>query len=280
VSIVVGDDLDQFVGANTDDLSSDVALARHIACVAGRHLVDLRLLRTRTEGFDPAQLGKDGDVSANELILSLLRAHRPSDAILSEESVDDLDRLHAERVWIVDPLDGTREYPRPNSSDWAVHIALWTKARSTHSLDGLVAAAVSIPEFGRVYTTDTSRFDNAKVAEASPSRLRVIASASRPQPEAELVASELDAELIRMGSAGAKAMALLRDEADIYVHSGGQYEWDSAAPVAVVQAHDWSAVRLDGSPLQYNQRSTFLPDLLICRPNMLDQVLRVLTKVI
>ena len=91
-----------------------------------------------------------------------------------------------------------------------------------------------------------------------------------------IVAEALGAELVAMGSAGAKAMAVVLGHADIYAHSGGQYEWDSCAPVAVAKAAGLHVSRIDGSELRYNQPDPYLPDLLICRPELAAEVLRAL----
>jgi 3'(2'), 5'-bisphosphate nucleotidase len=281
--------------AHVPDMASadDVVVAAAIAEEAGKHLMRLRM---RTDLHGDA-LGAEGDRSANELILGRLAAARPHDAVLSEESADDRIRLGRDRVWIVDPLDGTREYPHRDRSDWAVHIALWHR---TPEGGRLACGAVAIPARGEIFTgtslpmavgatdrstkqgtgqsTEQSGHSTGQSSQ-STNRLRIIASASRPQPEAERLAEQLDGDLLRMGSAGAKTMALLRGEADIYVHSGGQYEWDSAAPVVVAVAAGFVATRIDGSALLYNQADTFLPDLLICRPQHHGAVVRLLAGV-
>jgi 3'(2'), 5'-bisphosphate nucleotidase len=248
--------------------NDDGELAGIIAQRAGRHLVELQKLRApiKTEA-DGKSLGVEGDATANQMIIEYLKRARPNDSILSEESADDLARLNAERVWIVDPLDGTREYSRPPRDDWAVHVALWTRTNTTNRC--LRAGAVAIPGRDELFTTSMA----LHVAERKPdATIRIIASASREQPEAEAVARQLKGILLRVGSAGAKAMMVLRGEADVYVHSGGQYEWDSAAPVAVMQQAGFVATRLDGSTIEYNQENTYLPDLLICRPDLVDFV--------
>ncbi|WP_102142728.1 3'(2'),5'-bisphosphate nucleotidase CysQ [Mycobacterium hubeiense] len=240
---------------------TDAALAATVAQEAG----DL-LLAVRDEiGFyDPYDLGDAGDKRANVLILDRLRQERPDDAVLSEEAVDDLSRVHADRVWIVDPVDGTREFSMPGRDDWAVHIALWQR-----SADGLTDAAVALPARGEVYRTDT-------VTPPPPRRdgpIRITASASRPPAVLWRLREALNIELIRIGSAGAKAMAVVRGDVDAYIHAGGQWEWDSAAPAGVVQAAGLHASRLDGSRLVYNRRDPYLPDLLMCRPELADVLL-------
>ena len=226
---------------------NDTELAREIAETAGRLLVDLRNSRL----FTGKVLGKAGDQIANAFIMESLRVNRPNDAILSEEERDNATRLSAGRVWIVDPLDGTREYGEARA-DWAVHIAL--------AIDGVAAlGAVALPGLRLTLSSDEplSRPHHT-------GKLRMLVSRTRPAAEAVAVAEALGAELIPMGSAGAKAMAVVRGEADIYLHSGGQYEWDSCAPVAVAQAAGLHTSRMDGSPLRYNQPNTLLPDLLVC----------------
>jgi 3'(2'), 5'-bisphosphate nucleotidase len=235
---------------------SDAELAAQLAGEAGRLLLALRA-EGRHEG---KALGKAGDEQANAYLCDALRAARPDDALLSEERKDTPDRLGAARVWIVDPVDGTREYGE-GRTDWAVHVAL--------AIDGApVIGAVALPGLDLVLRSDLP----GQVPPA-PERLRMVVSRTRPAAEAVAVAQALDAELVPMGSAGAKAMAVVRGEADIYLHSGGQYEWDSCAPVAVALAHGLHCSRIDGKPLHYNQRDVYLPDLLICRPEHAARVL-------
>ncbi|HSF13267.1 MAG TPA: 3'(2'),5'-bisphosphate nucleotidase CysQ [Erythrobacter sp.] len=227
---------------------TDAELAAHLAEVAGQLLLTVR----ESGVLSGKLLGKAGDATANQFLVHALREQRPDDAVLSEEEKDNLDRLAASRVWIVDPVDGTREYGEQRT-DWAVHVAL--------AVDGVpTVGAVALPGLGVVL-----RSDQPTPVPPAPDVLRMVVSRSRPAPEAEAVAAALGAELVPMGSAGAKAMAVIRGEADIYLHTGGQYEWDSGAPVAVALAHGLHASRIDGSPLVYNQADTYMPDLLICR---------------
>lgn len=265
----------------------DGDLASALADQAGQHLLALRAERFASHGVQDDEmlktLGDDADRTANDLIVTTLKKLRPNDAILSEESTDDLARLDAERVWIVDPLDGTREYKTAGRTDWAVHIALWERAR--HDVDrsadrsgpfgSLTLGVVGLPALGMVLRSD--QVSIAQTATNSP--LRIIRSASRSQPVAEGVAQILKAELVSMGSAGAKAMAVVRGEADAYIHTGGQWEWDSAAPVQVALGHGLFVVRVDGSPIRYNQRDPYLPDLVMCRPDLADQVMTAVRKV-
>ena len=244
---------------------SDAALAAQVAEEAGR-----LLLAVRDEvGFDyPPQLGDAGDVRANSLILNRLRAARPDDAVLSEESPDNQRRLETDRVWIVDPLDGTREYATPGRSDWAVHIALW---RRDGGPDGAITdAAVALPAAGEVYRSDTV---TAGAPSGTPGVVRVAVSATRPPAILRYVADAMPIELVPIGSAGAKAMAMVRGDVDAYLHAGGQWEWDSAAPAGVVLAAALHASRLDGSPLRYNRPNPYLPDLLMCRRDVAGPLL-------
>lgn len=247
---------------------TDAELAADLAEEAGR-----LLLAVRTEiGHDfPYALGDAGDIRANALLLRRLREERPNDAVLSEEAHDDLKRLHADRVWIIDPLDGTREYSMPRREDWAVHVALWQRtgpdgpATSEGADDGMITdAAVALPALGEVHRSDTAS------APAAPRSgpIRITASSNRPPAVLWLLRDRLDIEFVRIGSAGAKAMAVLRGDADAYIHAGGQWEWDSAAPAGVLQAAGLHATRLDGSPLRYNRPDPYLPDLLMCRPEI------------
>lgn len=238
---------------------SDAALASHLAEIAGRLLLDVRASGL----FSAKALGKAGDQTANQFLCHALREQRPEDGLLSEEEKDNEERLGKGRVWIVDPVDGTREYGEERT-DWAVHVGL--------AIEGIPSiGAVALPglDGGVVLRTDQVR-----TVPTAPAQLRMVVSRTRPAAEAVAVAQALDAELVPMGSAGAKAMAIILGQADIYLHSGGQYEWDSMAPVAVARAHGLHCSRIDGSPLVYNQRDVYLPDLLICRREHADDVLR------
>lgn len=238
---------------------SDRKLAAALAQEAG-----FTLLRVRESGLSGRALGDEGDRQAHRFIAEGLARHRPDDGFLSEESPDDQIRLSKKRVWIVDPLDGTREYSE-GRSDWAVHVAL--------AIDGEAeAGAVALPAQGLLFSSASA----ALPPRATEERLRVAVSRTRPPPEAARVAKRLGAELIPMGSCGAKAMAVLSGEVDLYLHSGGQHEWDSCAPVAVAQAHGLYCSRLDGTPLRYNQEDLYVPDLLICREELSGPVLRAL----
>jgi 3'(2'), 5'-bisphosphate nucleotidase len=235
---------------------SDAELAAHLAEVAGRLLIEVR----SSGVLSGKALGKAGDATANQFLCHALNEQRPEDGLLSEEAKDTQARLAKSRVWIVDPVDGTREYGEERA-DWAVHVGL--------AIDGMATVgAVALPGPGIVFRTD------APVAvPPAPERLRMVVSRSRPAREATEVAAKIGAELVPMGSAGAKAMAVIRGEADIYLHSGGQYEWDSCAPVAVALAHGLHCSRIDGSPLLYNRSDVYLPDLLICRREHAARVL-------
>ncbi|AKK28333.1 3'(2'),5'-bisphosphate nucleotidase CysQ [Mycobacterium sp. EPa45] len=243
---------------------TDAALAADLAEEAGRLLLSVR----DEVGFNfPPALGDAGDVRANALILRRLRAERPDDAVLSEEAYDDLKRLQADRVWIIDPLDGTREFSMPRRADWAVHVALWQR---TGGPDGRITdAAVALPAIGEVHRSDTV----TAPPPAPPGPIRITASSNRPPAVLWRLRDRLDIEFLRIGSAGAKAMAVVRGDADAYIHAGGQWEWDSAAPAGVVQAAGLHATRIDGSPLRYNQPDPYLPDLLMCRSEVADLLL-------
>jgi 3'(2'), 5'-bisphosphate nucleotidase len=237
-------------------MTDDVTLAADLAQRAGALLLQIR----SSSGLEGEELGKRGDHDANELLLAGLADARPDDAVLSEESVDSPARLSADRVWIIDPLDGTREYGMPGRDDWAVHVALWTRG------EGITAAAVAQPSLSTVYTSTPAEATTAN------DPLVFLVSDSRPPSFAAPVAEQFGATLKPMGSAGAKAMAVLRGDADAYLHAGGQWEWDSAAPVGVVLAAGLHATRVDGSPLVYNSAHPYLPDLLICRAELGEQL--------
>jgi len=236
----------------------DVEVAAEAARAAAEILTGLRA-EGRLTGRD---LGDAGDAAAQAAIAGVLADHRAGDAVFSEEAVDDHRRLAADRVWIVDPLDGTREYGEAGRPDWAVHVALWSAGE-------LGAAAVALPALGEVLVTDPA----PAVPAPSGARPRIAVSRTRPPAVASVAADALDAELVPMGSAGWKVTAVVRGEADAYVHAGGMYQWDSAAPVAVARAAGLTAVRLDGSPLVYNDPDPSLPDLLVCRPELADRLL-------
>jgi 3'(2'), 5'-bisphosphate nucleotidase len=241
--------------AETVELT-DAGLAAHLAAVAGD------LLKTvRASGMLSLKpLGKAGDAVANQFLCHALREQRAEDGLLSEEEKDNPARLGQSRVWIVDPVDGTREYGE-DRADWAVHVAL--------AIDGVAAiGAVALPGLDLVLRTD-----QPGTVPPAPATLRMVVSRTRPAREATEVAARIGAELVPMGSAGAKAMAIVLGQADIYLHSGGQYEWDSCAPVAVATAHGLHCSRIDGSPLIYNQADVYMPDLLICRKEHAQMVL-------
>jgi 3'(2'), 5'-bisphosphate nucleotidase len=239
---------------------TDHELAAELATDAGRLLLEVR------DEFADAPAGKRkaaGDKRSHDFLMAALAAERPADAVLSEEGVDDPVRLTARRVWIVDPLDGTREFSELGRTDWAVHVALWESGK-------LVAGAVALPAQGITLATPT-----VSAPPAAPAKPRVVVSRSRPPAIALDVRDRLDGTLVEMGSAGAKAASIVLGIADVYVHAGGQYEWDNAAPVAVARAAGLHTSRIDGSPLEYNRPDPLLPDVLICRPELADAVLAV-----
>ena len=237
----------------------DHRLAAELAEEAGRLLL---ALRAQSSEVHPALLRDDGDRLAHRFLADRLHQERPEDGLLSEEGVDTARRLGRTRVWVVDPLDGTREYGEAGRSDWAVHVAL--------AVDGVLAAgAVALPARDIVLATDPP----PGPVPPSEGRLRVVTSRSRLPPAASRVAAALDAELLPLGSAGAKAMAVVLGEADAYAHAGGMYEWDSAAPAAVALAAGLHVSRIDGSPMRYNRPDPWLPDLLVCRPELAEDIL-------
>jgi len=241
--------------------ADDHVLAEWLATVAGE-----RLLEVRAEGLEGRELKDAGDQAAHELLMKLLATHRPDDAVLSEEalesSADKGKRLSADRVWIVDPLDGTREFSEPPRDDWAVHVALWESG-------DLVAGAVAQPALGETFSTAAAPV----VPDRTSKRPRIAVSRTRPPAFVEALAAELGADLVPMGSAGVKVISVVRDISDAYVHAGGQYEWDNAAPVAVARAAGLFCSRIDGSELEYNQDDVSLPDLIVCRPELSESIL-------
>ena len=240
---------------------NDHDLAAALATAAGE-----LLLAVREELADASadERKAAGDQRSHDYLMEELAAARPDDAVLSEEGADDSARLSANRVWIVDPLDGTREFSEPERVDWAVHIALWSDGE-------LAAGAVALPAQGVTLATPA-----VAAPPPPPAVPRILVSRTRPPAAAVEVCDALGGTLVEMGSAGAKVAAVVQGRAEIYVHAGGQYEWDSAAPVAVAQAAGLHASRIDGSPLVYNRADPLLPDLVVCRPQYAEAVLAAL----
>jgi 3'(2'), 5'-bisphosphate nucleotidase len=245
-------------------VEDDHRFAAWAATVAGELLTEVR-----TQGLEGKALKDAGDQAAQDLLMRLLATYRPDDAVLSEESRAthvDTRRVEADRVWIIDPLDGTREFSEPPREDWAVHVALWGRGS-----DGgeLVAGAVAQPGLATTFHTGEPPTVPARTSD----RPRIAVSRTRPPAFVEALAEEIGADLVPMGSAGAKVISVVRDVTDAYVHAGGQYEWDSAAPVAVARAAGLFTSRVDGSPLVYNQQEVLLPDLVVCRPELAEPIL-------
>jgi 3'(2'), 5'-bisphosphate nucleotidase len=248
----------------TDD---DHALARDLARQAG-----MRLLELRARGGDRDVLRKAGDRLSHEFLTAALAGRRPGDVVLSEEGADNPARLGARRVWIIDPLDGTREFGEPGRTDWAVHVALWESG-------DLTAGAVALPAQDRVLSTLAPPPGPGAEPAGASARLRIVVSRSRPPGFVRNISGLLGADLVPLGSAGAKVAAVIGGEVDAYVHGGGFYEWDTAAPVAVARAAGFHASRIDGSPLQYNQADLLMPDILVCRPAVAGVLLQAIREV-
>ncbi len=247
-------------------LADDHLFAAWTATVAGT-----LLMQVRESGLEGKALKDAGDMASHELLMGLFAEHKPDDAVLSEEEHRGTsgahDRRTAKRVWIIDPVDGTREYSEPPRDDWAVHVALWEEG-------DLVAGAVAQPGLGRTFHTGRPPVIPARTAP----KPRIAVSRTRPPAFVQELALEIGAELVPMGSAGAKVISVARDVTDAYVHAGGQYEWDSAAPVAVARSAGLFTSRVDGSPLLYNQDEVRLPDLIVCRPELAEQILDFIRK--
>jgi len=243
----------------------DHALARDLAEQAGRRLAGLR-----ARGGDPDVLRKTGDRLSHEFLTAALADRRPGDVVLSEEGADHPARLGAQRVWIVDPLDGTREFGEPGRTDWAVHVALWEQG-------ALVAGAVALPAQDRVLST----LEPAPAPDDSGAsgRIRIVVSRTRAPGFVRNISGLIGADLVPLGSAGAKVAAVIGGEVDAYVHGGGFYEWDTAAPVAVARAAGFHASRIDGSALAYNQADLLMPDILVCRPAIAGVLLEAIREV-
>ena len=265
--MTISPDADAGAGAEFDPaldsvpFESDAGLATRLAVEAGRLLVDLRREMFAAHAA-PWQVMDNGDLLAHRFLMHEFAEHRPRDAVLSEEGADDGRRRHTDRVWIVDPLDGTNEYGEQGRHDWAVHIALWNR-------DALTAAAVSLPAMDMVFSTDPAPV----LPDRKFAKPRMITSRNRAPHAAVIVANALGCEAVRLGSAGAKAMAVVLGEADIYLHDGGMYQWDSAAPTGVAAAAGLHVSRIDGSPLVYNAREAWLPDFLVCRHEFTEPIL-------
>ncbi|GAA4881667.1 3'(2'),5'-bisphosphate nucleotidase CysQ [Serinicoccus chungangensis] len=248
--------------------TDDHSLARELADLAGERLLAVRA-DLHAQGVEGRELKDAGDAASQEVLAAALRERAPGDAVLSEEAADDHARLSAERVWIIDPLDGTREFSEVPRDDWAVHVALWQSGE-------LVAGAVALPARGLTYGTDPqARLDLPPRPVGEPP-LRLAVSRSRPPAFAEELGRTMGATTVPMGSAGVKAMSVLDGSSDAYVHAGGQYEWDSAAPVAVAAAHGLHTSRVDGSPLVYNRENPWSPDLVVCRREVAEELMAAL----
>ena len=243
---------------------TDQQLASRVATEAGAMLVELRD-ELVAEGIHYWDLKDEGDVAGHRYIMSALTSARPDDVILSEEAADNRRRLNAERVWIIDPIDGTNEFAEHPRHDWAIHIALWEAGE-------LTAASVALPTLGVTFDASPA----AVVPPSTRARPLLVTSRSRNPYCAVMVANALGCDVARLGSAGAKAMAIVMGEADIYVHDGGMYQWDSAAPSAVAKAAGLHVSRIDGSPLEYNKESLWLPDFLVCRTELAEPALKAL----
>jgi len=261
------------------ELSTRLAFAARIAAEAGRRLVGLRASGRWT---DEGILGDVGDQAADGYLQGYLRGRYPDDGLLSEETVDAAERAGKRLVWIVDPLDGTKEYSS-GRHDWAVHVGL--------TIDGKPAlGAVALPAIDRVLTGvcgggivqaavtgSDGEWPQAFAADAGPSSgqpLRLACSRSHTPEWMQRFARELGgAELVPCGSVGFKVAMLLFGKADVYVHQKGLKEWDTCAPEAIARAAGWTVCRFDGSDQRYNQRDPRNDQIVVCRTRLRERVL-------
>ena len=239
---------------------NDHQLAARLASEAGELLVDLRA-ELSGQRLAPFAVGARGDAAAHDFIAGALQEHRPDDMVLSEESMDNRRRLAHDRVWIVDPLDGTREFSIPGRTDWAVHVALVTDGSP-------VAGAVALPAQGITLATEP-----APPTPSAAAQPRVITSRSRPGRLARRIADKIGGTIVQMGSAGAKAAAVVNGEAEVYAHASGLHEWDLCAPAAVATAAGLHVSRLSGEELRFNESDTYMSDFVICHPDFTDAVI-------
>ena len=216
----------------------------------------------------PWVLRDQGDDLAHRLLVDALATHRPDDIVLSEEGAEDRRRLVSPRCWIVDPLDGTYDFPFPDSIEWAVHVALVEDSRPT-------AAAVAVPGMGKVFATDDATGHAGRNGRDVP----LVVSGRSSGYAAAAVADRLGGELTACGSAGVKAMLVVSGAVDVYVHASGLWEWDVCAPAAVAEASGLVVTDLDGEEIVYNKSRPIVRGLVISRPEFAEASLDAIDRV-
>ena len=247
----------------------DHLLAANLAESAGRMLVDCRS-GAAGQLLGGSSLAHEGDQRAHLHLLTRLQEARPDDAVLSEEGADDAQRLDSSRLWVIDPLDGSRDYGFGND-EWAVHVGLVEDGK-------IVAGAVALSALDLLFHTGEGEGPACAVDENNPNRRPVIVTArSRVNAEGMLLAHELGADVFACGSAGVKAMLVVNGTADAYVHASPLYEWDVCAPAAVAQSAGLHVSDAAGDPLVFNQARPVVNSFLVCRPELVDDILSALS---
>lgn len=258
---------------------NDHELAAELAAAAGRQLLELRAQYSVPDEAAARALAKLADQLANDWLLQQLAELRPDDAVLSEEAEDDLARVQAQRVWIIDPVDGTYEFAR-RLADFAVHVALWD-----NSAGSFTAAAVAVPDHGAVWATDSA----AAAIESDRTQLTVVSSTREPKPVLAKLQVELSniaaalgyagVEFRTLGSVGGKVHQLLAGHADVYLSTTGFWEWDAAAPAAVAQQQGFQVTDLQGAALRFNQVPPRVSSFVVAKPQLHEFVINALAEV-
>jgi len=248
------------------NLYDESSFADQTARAAAQLLLDLRLQEENGEITSGSELGRMGSTWADMLIRTRIRAQYPTDLVLTPHTPTDPKRARAKRVWLVDPLNGIGQFSRPGCPDWAVQIALWQRGQ------GVTAAAVAVPALC-AYAHTGQRLPLPVAPGQRPlTQPRLLVDSRDPSSHAGAAACRVDADVLAMGSAGANVLAVVRGEADAYLHTAGQGAWTAAAPLAVAAAAGLVVRRVDGHPVRYDHGEPLLPDLLVCHPYLDDDL--------